>query len=225
MNKSLATILFSALLLTACGNKVETTEQTWEILPADDATYWPVVKMNSVLSSNLYFKMRFDTKAWEIINTKGEQLTNLAFRNLNYSENQCLLLPGTKGYKLEKQYEIGQWAYKSDRTYGIDFEFKNPVTGIIEMRVFEAQSNGEGFPSVLFELHLPLDGSDQTQCYEDYKQLIGTYSFDHFEGNKAELDALLQNLAEIQKINEENEKKQELEELKSTSTGTVSSTS
>ncbi len=223
MKKSIAAIGLLSLLLTSCGGqKYEASAQAYEILPADDATGWPVVKMNSVLSENLYFKMRYDPKGWEIKDSNGKYITNLYFRDVNYKGDACVVLPGTKGYKLEKEYSVSQWAYKSDRTSGIDYEFKNPVTGIIEMRVFETASNGEALPSALFELHLPTDGQDQAKCYDDYQQLIGTYSFDHYDGTPEELKAILQNLEEIKKQNEEAEKAKELEQfIPKTDTGST----
>lgn len=224
MKKTLATIGLLSLLLTSCGgDKYVASLQAYELLPSDDSTGWPVIKMNSVLSENLYFKMRYDPKAWELVDSNGDYVTNFYFRDINYKGDSCIVLPGTKGYKLDKEYTVSQWAYKSDRTSGIDYEFKNPVTGIIEMRVFETASNGQGLPSALFELHLPTDGQDQEQCYTDYQQIIGTYSFDHYDGTPEELKAILQNLEEIKKQNAEIEKQKELEQAvqnSNTTTGT-----
>lgn len=215
MKKTFAILSFAALLLSSCGGGAalyEISGQTYEELPSDTPLNRPVVKMNSVLSENLYFKIRYDDKAWEIDETPGEYPTNLVFQNTSYEPDTCVILPGTKGYTLEKQYEISQWLYKSDYTSGIDYEFKNPVTGIIEMRVFETSSNGEALPSVLFELHLPVDGQDQAKCYADYQEFIGTYTFDHYEGTPEELKAILQEIEEIKKQNAAAEAQKELQD-------------
>ena len=214
MKKSIAILALSSLLLTSCGGAklYEISGQTYEKLPSDTPLNRPVVKMNSVLSENLYFKISYDDKAWKIVDSKGEYPTNLIFQNVSYEPDTCIILPGTKGYKLDKQYEISQWLYKSDYTSGIDYEFKNPVTGIIEMRVFETSSNGEALPSVLFELHLPTDGQDQAKCYADYQEFIGTYTFDHYEGTPEELKAILQEIEEIRKQNAAAEAQKELQE-------------
>lgn len=221
MKKSITVISLLALLLTSCGGqKFATSGQNYELLPPDDATGWTVVKMNSVLTENLYFKLRFDPTFWEIKESKGDYVTNFYFDHVGYEDGTCIVLPGMKGYELEKEYTVSQWAFRSDRTSGIDYEFMNPVTGIIEMRVFETSSNGEGMPASLFELHLPTDGQDQAQCYNDYQQLIGTYTFDHYEGTPEELKAILLNLEEIKKQNAEAEKQKELEQIKTAPSGT-----
>lgn len=214
MKKAITILALISLLLTSCGNggAYEISNQTYEILPSDTPLNRPVVKMNSVLSENLYFKLRYDDKAWEIEDTKGKYPTNFVFRNTSYKGDACVVLPGTKGYKLDKEYSITQWLYKSDYTGGIDYEFKNPVTGIIEMRVFETNGNGESLPSALFELHLPTDGQDQSKCYADYQELIGSYTFDHYEGTPEELKAILQDMEDIRKQNAAAEAQKELQD-------------
>ena len=59
---------------------------------------------------------------------------------MGYEDGTCIVLPGHKGYELEKEYTVSQWAFRSDRTSGIDYEFMNPVTGVIEMRVLKHQA-------------------------------------------------------------------------------------
>lgn len=213
MKKIIAIVALTSLLLVSCarGPAYEISAQAYEVLPSDTPMNRPVVKMNSVLSENLYFKIRYDDKAWKIVDSAGDYPTNLIFQNLSYDDDTCVVLPGTKGYKLDKQYEISQWFYRSDYTSGIDFEFKNPVTGLIEMRVFETASNGDSLPSVLFELHLPIDGQNQDKCYADYQELIGTYTFDHYEGTQEELQAILRDIEETKKQNDALEAQKELE--------------
>ena len=223
--KKILILSIATLLLTSCGKtKYPISNQTWELSDSEDGSGRKIVKMNSVLVENLYFKFMYDPTKWELKESKQEYMTNLYLDHTAYDDGTCVLLPGTKGYELEKDYDISTWSYKSDLTAGLDYEFKNPVTGVIEMRVFETSSNGEGMPTVLFELHLPTDGQDQFQCYEDYQQTIGTYTFDHYEGTPEELQAILQNLEAIKKQNEEAQKQSELDYLKQLSDSTETAT-
>lgn len=213
--KKISILLLTIFFLTSCSKeKYPISNQTWEISDSEDGSGRKVVKLNSVLAENLYFKFMYDPTKWELKESKQNYMTNLYLDHRAYDDGTCVLLPGTQGYEIEKDYSISTWSYRSDLTYGNDYEFKNPITGVIEMRVFETSSNGEGMPTVLFELHLPTDGQDQYQCYEDYQQTIGTYTFDHYEGTPEELQAILQNIEATKKQNEEIQKQKELEYLK-----------
>ncbi len=214
MKKILIATSILALLLTACGGqKLQPTNQTWTETAPEEGKTRPTVLMNSVLDENLYFKVKYDPSQWEIKETPGEYQTNLIFDHTQYEDETCYILPGTIGATLEKEYEVTQWSYKSDVTWGIDYEFVNPVTKIIEMRVFEAASNGAGFPTTLFELHLPTDGQDQEQCYEDWQQFIGTYAFDHYTGTPEELQAIMQQIEAQKALNAEIEEQNLIKEL------------
>lgn len=214
MKKLITLVITGSLLLSACGGQsFEISGQTYEEFPPDEGSKRPIVRMNSVLDENLFFKVKYDPESWEIKETPGKYRTNLIFNNKHYKNETCVLLPGTKGYQLEKDYDVDQWSYRSDITWGIDYEFINPITGISEMRVFEAESNGAGFPNTLFELRLPTDGQDQAQCYTDWQQFIGTYVFESYEGTPEELQAILSELEATKAYNDELESKKELEEL------------
>lgn len=214
MKKFLAATSLLTLLLTACGAELKPTNQSWTETAPEEGKTRPTVTMNSVLDENLYFKVKYDPSQWEIKETKGKYQTNLIFDHTQYEDETCYILPGTIGAELEKEYEVTQWSYKSDVTWGIDYEFANPITKTVEMRVFEAVSAGAGFPTTLFEIHLPTDGQDQEQCYKDWQQLIGTFQFDHYSGTQEELQAVLQQMEAQKTLNEEIEKQKLIEELK-----------
>lgn len=211
-------LLLIALLLvsSACekGPEYALTNQSYEVLPPAEDSTRPIVKMNSVLDENLHFKFAYDPEFWELKAVEpGTYPTNVILSHTWYKNDSCVIMPGTVGGLLEKNYDIEQWAYQSEKTYGIDYQFMNPVTGITEMRVFEADSNGQGFPTTLFELRLPTDGQDQYQCYEGWQQLIGTYEFDFYSGTPEQLQAKMAELELTKQAQEDALKKAEQEAL------------
>lgn len=214
MKRILALTSTLALLLAGCGNDLKPTNQSWTETPPDEGKTRPTVTMNSVLDENLYFKVKYDPSQWQIKETKGRYQTNLIFNHTQYEDETCYILPGTLGKELEKDYTVEPWSYKSEVTWGKDYQFINPVTKITEMWVFEAESAGVGFPTTLFELHVPTDGQNQDQCYEDWQQFIGTFEFDHYSGTPEDLEAILKYMEEQKKLNEEIEKQRMIEELK-----------
>lgn len=211
-------LLFLVLLLvlTGCnkGPEYPITTQSYEILPPEEGSTRPVVKMNSVLDENLHFKFAYDSAVWEAKDVEpGTYPTNVIFTHKAYKDDSCIIMPGTAGYELKKDYDVEQWSYQSEKTYGIDYQFMNRVTGVTEMRVFEADSNGQGFPTTLFELRLPTDGQDQYQCYEGWQQFIGTYAFDFYSGTPEELSAKMAEIEAAKIAQEEALKKAEQEAL------------
>lgn len=217
MKKTITLVALTAIFLSACGGpKIQPTNQSYEVLGPDGTEDTRIeVLINSVLDENLYFTVKYDSTMWEIKETPGLYQTNLIFDNLKNDDETCYILPGTIGRELEKDYQIEQWSYKSDLTYGIDYQFINPITKITEMWIFEAESNGAGFPTTLFELHMPADGQDQGACYDDYVQLIGTYKFHHYTGTPEDLEAIMQEIERTKALNAEIEKQKEIERLKS----------
>lgn len=216
MKRFSSLFLVLLLVLTACnrGPEYPITTQSYEILPPEEGSTRPVVKMNSILDENLHFKFAYDSDVWEAKAVEpGTYPTNVIFTNQAYKDDSCIILPGTAGYELEKDYDVEQWFYQSEKTYGIDYQFINRVTGVTEMRVFEADSNGQGFPTTLFELRLPTDGQDQYQCYEGWQQLIGTYAFDFYSGTPEQLSAKMAEIETAKKAQEEALKKAEQEAL------------
>lgn len=215
MKKLLPLLFLATVALAACGaQNFDVSGQTWEEFPPEGNgdTIRPVVKMNSLLDPNLNFKVKYHPDFWEIKETKGKYRTVIIFNHTGYKNETCYVLPGTIGYKLDKEYSVTEWSYKSDKTWGIDYQFDNPITGVPEMRVFEAESNGVGFPTTLFELHLPTDGTDQAQCRYDYDQLIATYEFDFYGGTPKELEAKLSEINAAEEANEKLEETAVLEE-------------
>lgn len=214
MKKILASTSILALLLTGCGDSLKPTNQTWQEFPPEEGKTRPTVMINSVMDENLYFKVKYDPSQWEIKETKGIYQTNLIFDHTGYEDETCYILPGTIGKELKKDYTVETWSYKSDVTWGKDYQFINPVTQITEMWVFEAESAGAGFPTTLFELHVPTDGQNQDQCFYDWEQFIGTFVFDHYTGSPEDLKAIMEQIEAQKALNEEIEKQALIEEMK-----------
>lgn len=201
MKKILASFAALTLLVTACGPKFEVSSQSYIQQEPEEGSTRPILEMNSVLDENLYFKIKYDPEVWEVLDTPGRYMTNLVLSHKSYSKETCVILPGTQGFELEKDYQVEQWQYRSEHTHGIEYQFINPITGITEFWVYEDESNGQGFPKTLFELQIPQDGQDQGQCRDDFHQVVGTYQFSYYSGTAEELESKLEELEELDEMN------------------------
>ncbi|MBU0981503.1 hypothetical protein KKC94_02310 [Patescibacteria group bacterium] len=229
MKKAISLLILIPILLIGCDNpSFDTSMQTYSLLPPLEGSVLNIVKMNSMIDPDLHFKFKYDSSIWEIKETHGKERTAILLENKNFDSGSCYILPGIQGHELEKEYVVTEWAFKSYYTAGIDYQFDNPVTGIPEMRVFEAQTNGEGFPTTIFELHLPDGDQDIEQCRKEYEAVIGTYEFDFYAGTPDELKAKMAELEEIdayaEKMQQQAQIKQFLESLEATKTEEETST-